>query len=273
MSNKLKYESAYYETIEDTLPVEELIEEYNENIIHFSSKYKDKLYCPECKKVKLTMKKSKSVFLAGFPNDEHGDGCSKIVDIASSKQVKEYVDKVTNKQKINRQLDALLNKMLLHKNEKMKKNKLHSSYDKENYDSTFEVKEENQVKRKTIPRKRLESLDSKKEADQNYVMYYGEVFLEIDKVENIVVKDNTTGEEKYNFDTQKIRIKKINPKTGNKILLCRIEINGYKIEKLKDVLSVVDDDKTYKVALLGKVTKKEIYNNFKLEHPEYFILK
>lgn len=93
MSQKHKFDTFYFIDDDCIHPLSDISSIDNDVYI---KKYKEKIYCPECKKVQLSLThKANSVYLRSYPNQEHENDsdfqCSYFFESANTKEVKEYV--------------------------------------------------------------------------------------------------------------------------------------------------------------------------------------
>lgn len=122
-----KYDSSAYHSDNDRwniISVENLIEQYSENDKLFYKKYKQRLYCPECKQVLLSFvdSKDKKQHLRAYPNLHHADTCSYSLDEVSPQQFETYLSDNKNIQAIQNRLRAMIHMLL--RNEELNTNPL-----------------------------------------------------------------------------------------------------------------------------------------------------
>lgn len=230
----ISFEEFYY--IDDgqlhkLLDVQDEYEHNNGDI----SKYRGRMFCPECKQAELsfTHKTSKRrAFLSKIPSSNHKVGCSFMYDYASNKEMKEFIEELTDKE-IQDRLESMLNRLL----PREKKEDVGETNDVENNPFIIEREGENKNRiRKSIRRKSIGSWFDKSE--ENIVsIFYGHVKLEIEEVKTkngICFRWNVKTKKENNW------IKKTSIFRG----------------KIKDK---IDENKTYDIAVLGCI---EFYKDF-----------
>ena len=225
------FEKFYYSKDNKIHGISEIQKVYNQ--YHGDiSQYRDQMFCPECKKAKLSfthMTSTKRAFLSKLPSSDHVEGCSFKHDSASKSEIVEFIKELSANQ-IQDRLEAALNQLLL------KKSKVGNDASNECKENPLVIKVDNSKGssiRKFIPKKSLNSWFDKLEA-HNMFIFYGNVKLEIESIKNqyyrLIVKT-----EKHNQWKKKTSI-----------------FRGI-------IQDNIDEEKIYDIAVLGEI---EFYNDF-----------
>lgn len=231
----VSFKEFYYTEDNQLHDLSEIQKEYKQNNGDIS-KYRGKMFCPECKKTELrfTHKTSnKREFLSKLPSSNHSEGCSFIHDYATYKEIKEFAEKLSDKQ-IQDRLEAALNQLL------SKEGKEISDLTNDDKKNPFiiEVKDKDGSRiRKSIPRKSIKSWFDKLE-EKKICIFYGQVKLQSKEV-------TTKNGIRYKWI---VKIKKMKNEWETKTSIFR--------GTAKDN---IDEEKIYDIAVLGEI---EFYNDF-----------
>lgn len=156
----------------------EVQEEYKENNGDIS-KYLDKMYCPECKRAKLSFThktSSRREFLSKIPSSAHTNSCSFNHNPVTKSEIKKVTETLSDAQ-IQDRLEAALNQLL-----PKKANECSVILDNVKTNPfIIEVQNEKDKKiiRKSIPRKSINALFDKSEENKIYIFYGRVKFKEI----------------------------------------------------------------------------------------------
>lgn len=89
-----------------------LVDDSVEKAKLYQKKYKDRLYCPECKNALLNFKyNSKTPYLSKNSNSNHADNCSHIHPLATKKETKEVLRKMSPEDK-QRRLKSVVSNLI-----------------------------------------------------------------------------------------------------------------------------------------------------------------
>lgn len=145
------------------------------------SKYRDKMYCPECKSAKLSFThktSSRREFLSKIPSSDHTNSCSFNHNPVTKSEIKKVTETLSDAQ-IQDRLEAALNQLLPKKSNE-------SSVilaDVKTNPFIIEVQNENdKIIRKSIPRKSINAWFDKSEENKIYI-FYGRVKFKYEKIE------------------------------------------------------------------------------------------
>lgn len=183
------FDNFYYSSEGKLHDLEEIQQEYDRNNGNIS-KYRGKIYCPECRKAELSFTHRTTrtrEFLSRKPTSNHNEECSYFYDSTDKKkEIKSYVGNLNDNQ-IEDRLESTLN-YLLNLENKAQVVESNPTLQEENSIVLEENKNKVTVKRKTIPRKSINGWFDKSEANNTYI-FYGTVMLE---VEEFVAKNKKT---------------------------------------------------------------------------------
>ena len=149
----VSFEEFYYSKDNQIHDISEVQKEYDQCSGDIS-KFKNQMFCPECKKAKLSFTHRtsfKRAFLSKKRSSDHVEGCSFIHDSASKRDILEYIKQLSTNQ-IQDRLEAALNQLLL------KKSKADNDASNECKDNPLVIKVDNPRGsgiRKFIPRKSI----------------------------------------------------------------------------------------------------------------------
>lgn len=220
----------------------EIQKEYEQNDGDIS-RFRNKMFCPECEKAKLSFTHKtfkKRAYLSTLKTSNHVKGCSYNYDLISKRAAKKFVDNLTDKQ-VHDRLEAMLNQLL----PREKAEKVGCVTDVEKNPFVIEVETSpRQTSRRAIPQKSMNSwFDSE---DENKVfLFYGKVRLEVKKI-------TTKKGERYKLIVKTER--------DNEWIIKTSIYRGV----AKDA---IDENKTYDLAVLGHL---EFYNNLRQIATENF---
>lgn len=132
--------------------------------------YDQDMYCPECKKAKLTFAHETSkrrAYLRTIPSSNHVSGCSFNYEYASNKTIKTIVSSMTNDE-INDRLNSIMNMLC----KDMSVTNQHSNYDANESKNPMLIQcnTGKVIKTKAFPRK---SLNCWVDHNENIYAYYG----------------------------------------------------------------------------------------------------
>ena len=230
----VSFEEFYYSKDNQIHDISEVQKEYDQCSGDIS-KFKNQMFCPECKKAKLSFTHRtsfKRAFLSKKRSSDHVEGCSFIHDSASKRDILEYIKQLSTNQ-IQDRLEAALNQLLL------KKTKADNDASNECKDNPLVIKVDNPRGsgiRKFIPRKSINSWFDKLEECKMFI-FYGHVKLEIENIK----KENIT------FFRLIIKAKKQNQWIKKTSIFRGITKDN------------IDEEKIYDIAVLGEI---EFYNGF-----------
>lgn len=179
MQNK-SFNEFYYSVDKKIHFLEEVQEEYEKNSGNIT-KFRGDMFCPECRVAKLgfthkTLKKRE--FLSKLPSSSHKENCSYINDYATKKELKEFVNSLSNQQ-IQDRLEAVLNNLLNKQQEES--NKIDNTQETNPFVINKVNKITNSTVRKSIPRKSIRSWFDKDTENQLFV-FYGTVKLDVEEI-------------------------------------------------------------------------------------------
>lgn len=175
MSNT-SFEKFWYTKDNQLHNLSEVQKEYKENNGDIS-KYRDKMYCPECKSAKLSFThrtSSRREFLSKIPSSDHTNSCSFNHNPVTKNKIKKATETLSDAQ-IQDRLEAALNQLLPKKANE-------SSVlldDVKTNPFIIEVQNENdKIIRKSIPRKSINACFDKSEENKTYIFYTSIMFRE-----------------------------------------------------------------------------------------------
>lgn len=272
MSNDLKFEEAFVSTVDEPILLDKLVKIHEDDIEFYNMNYKGKLFCSACKQAALTLRaNAKTPHLSTLKNTKHKKGCDFEVKVGTNSQTTNYIENVNNKEQVGRKLDSLLDRMFDVSKDKNKET-IGTLKQKNTEDEklTFEINNKGMVERKAFPRKRIDSLFRKDEDDKGYVMYYGEVFMEIGEVVEKKKESST-------YHVVNIKIYILNHNTKKRTYVCSLGIFNENIEPILEKLQFVENNTMYKIAFIGKIKGRKV-NGFRLNsctinHPEFLKVK
>lgn len=142
------------------------------------SKYRDKMYCPECKRAKLSFThktSSRREFLSKIPSFDHTNSCSFNHTPVTKNEIKKVTETLSDAQ-IQDRLEAALNQLL-----PKKANESTEILDdvKTNPFIIDVLNENDKIIRKSIPRKSINARFDKSEENKIYIFYGRVKFKEI----------------------------------------------------------------------------------------------
>ena len=132
--------------------------------------YHQDMYCPECKKAKLTFvhkTKKKRAYLRKIPSSNHESGCSYNYEYVSNKTINTIVHSMSNAE-IDDRLNAMMN--MLCKDTSAKNESSNNEATKSKNPMLIQCNTGNVIKSKAIPRK---SLNCWVDHNENIYAYYG----------------------------------------------------------------------------------------------------
>lgn len=176
MSNT-SFEKFWYSKDNQLHNLSEVQKEYQENNGDIS-KYRHKMYCPECKRAKLSFTHKTSnrrEFLSKIPSSDHTNGCSFNYNPVTKNEIKKVTETLSDAQ-IQDRLEAALNQLLPKKANE-------SSvilHEVEANPFIIDVQNKNdKIVRKSIPRKSINAWFKKFEENKIYIFYGRVKFKEI----------------------------------------------------------------------------------------------
>ena len=231
---KMRFVEFYYTDDKQLHDLYEVQKEYKEKKGDIS-KYRGKMFCPECKIAELSFTHQTShrrEFLSKKPSSEHLTGCSYRHEYASKRELKQFAKSLDEKQ-IQDRLEAALNQLMTKKTNicNIGDNRLN----KNPFIMSLANKKGSRI-RKSIPRKSVLSWFDKSEKNKIFI-FYGRVKLECEEV-------NTKNGTRFRLI---IYIKKQN-EWKRKTSIYR--------DIIKDK---IDPEKFYDIAVLGEIN---FYNGF-----------
>ena len=242
-----KFEEFYYLTENRLCSLYEIEQEYR-YLDRSMSRYTDCMYCPECKKAKLTYRhgsNGKHGYLAKLPSSNHDITCTYNYEEGSKKVVTQYIDSLSEG-KLQDKLETALNLLI------RSKQKNNVEVDNKGMRDTFLIRTNNtkeSQKYVTIPRKSLNSwLD--KECEEVPYIFYGKVRV---KLRSMISK---IGNEYYMLDLLTAK------RDGTWKYKISVFLNKYMYYHCK--IDSLLEDKDYAVALCGKISSEYGYMQIKL---------
>lgn len=197
--------------------------------------YDQDMYCPECKKAKLTFVHETSkrrAYLRTIPSSNHVSGCSFNYEYASNKTIKTIVNSMTNDE-INDRLNSIMNMLC----KDMSVTNQHSNYDANESKNPMLIQcnTGKVIKTKAFPRK---SLNCWVDHNENIYAYYGK------KVNLKVVEKHRESDDSI-FYLLEIRTKNIKGEWNLKATI-------YRHKKPLDI----DENALYNIAFIGFFDQK-----------------
>ena len=197
--------------------------------------YDQDMYCPECKKAKLTFAHETSkrrAYLRTIPSSNHVSGCSFNYEYASNKTIKTIVNSMTNDE-INDRLNSIMNMLC----KDMSVTNQHSNYDANESKNPMLIQcnTGKVIKTKAFPRK---SLNCWVDHNENIYAYYGK------KVNLKVVEKHRESDDSI-FYLLEIRTKNIKGEWNLKATI-------YRHKKPLDI----DENALYNIAFIGFFDQK-----------------
>lgn len=197
--------------------------------------YDQDMYCPECKKAKLTFVHETSkrrAYLRTIPSSNHVSGCSFNYEYASNKTIKTIVNSMTNDE-INDRLNSIMNMLC----KDMSVTNQHSNYDANESKNPMLIQcnTGRVIKTKAFPRK---SLNCWVDHNENIYAYYGK------KVNLKVVEKHRESDDSI-FYLLEIRTKNIKGEWNLKATI-------YRHKKPLDI----DENALYNIAFIGFFDQK-----------------
>ncbi len=186
----LKYDKFYY--VDDKSSKHLVNEIFVLKDEEYYEKYKDRIYCPSCEKVKLALThRNDYKYLKGYPKHLHDLECPYNFDIAENKVIEKYVNKLRNKGKIKSLLDSVVRLLLFPKLPR------HNDVDKNDFKEPLFInttKNKKTVTKKRIPHYSFKSWGANIPQNQLFV-FYGKVHISqfVNKnIEYLHIKDIKT---------------------------------------------------------------------------------
>ncbi|WGE33961.1 hypothetical protein NYR61_10925 [Actinobacillus genomosp. 1] len=195
------------------------------------ARYKGNLFCPECRKARLSFVSKTNNRVAHFrmtQNQQHKDGCSYIHEYATKDIVTEYVKDLTEKQ-IENKLNAIMN--MLCKSDARAVNQSVNSEKNKNNPMVIHISQNN-----TNHSLRRKSLSGWLDVDEKQLyVFYGKVKLAFEK------KNGKCGD----FYILHIKTKNSNNEWKNKVNLTSSRI-----------FENINENSIYRIAMIGSLNKK-----------------
>ena len=226
---KVKFDEFYFKDENRILDIN-IIKEYARKNDGNIKKYQDRIFCPECKKARLTFVNGyNSQYLRATRIKEHEESCTYNYEYEEDKIVREYINNLDG-MKIKNKLISVIN--ILNKEQISKNDSKTNSFMKIEK-NPFIIQEGKERKVKSIRIKKISSnIDD--EDNEKICLLYGEA--KINNVKNENKKEKTTF---YTLQLSTYDLK-------NKIWKVKLSVNyNKKID--------VDRDAIYYIAMIGEI--------------------
>lgn len=242
--SKCKFEDAFCSKSGRIIDIAEVSDLYASNPAEYK-KISDNLYCPECKKAKLSFVNGSTKYFRTFKGSLHNENCSLIQDLMNVKQTTDFIRNTENRDAILRQITSALT-MLFNDNSKKAIKKTNVTELDET--QTITGVSTNYKKRKRIARKRIDLPFSDEDFNAPKI-FYGKVCALWEKENN-----------KYKLLLYSLKTKR---------LLCKIFVTEKVYQYIPEKYKL---EKSFKcgISFLANFQKRvETYHITNLGHSDY----
>lgn len=171
----MKFEEVYYKVENRVLPLYDIEDIYFNSPSEYVNKYKEHLFCPECRIARLSFNNAELPYFSTYPRALHGDDCSLTQDEASAKITTDFLKDKRNLDEISRQINSVVRILL---EEKTETNSIKRTIKNttNNNGSKIVATKKHTHKKPRVPRKRI---DIPFRSDDYNVekIFYGDVLL------------------------------------------------------------------------------------------------
>lgn len=251
MSNNKTFDECYF-SMENRIEYLDNIIDYVKNNKEDLGKYKDCIFCPECKIAELSyvhQTTKRRAFLRRKPSTQHKQNCSYNFEYSSSKFSNQYYEKLDSNQ-IEDKMNSAMRELFKNEDGLDRKNFIGNNTNYEENPFVQKIEISGEKTKKSLRRKNLEKyLD--KEIEGQLHLFYGEVKI-------------TVFEKEYKKENGEYKIYFLNLFCLNKKGEWTKRISIYR-GGIKDTIIA---DKIYKIVAVGtmdfsqRIPKLELYNKY-----------
>ncbi len=157
----MKFEEAFCAELSRLITVDDATKVLRAKPTFFAEKVRNSLFCPECRKPKLSFHNAAIPYFSTYPLDRHDIECQLRQDEMTKNQTKEFIKQKINKDAIVRQAESLLAMLL--SNDICKKFITHHTNETDTAPANVKAWERRKINR--IPRKRIDCAFSEEDYD------------------------------------------------------------------------------------------------------------
>ncbi len=250
----MKFTEAYHPDENSNIPLETIVNVFNNDPKSFENRYRGNLFCPKCHEAKLYFSNAKHPYLGTYHSKPHAIDCSLSQKKTNSKSIKTFLDDSEhNEEEIRRQLHNAIHALLKSKVSPASQSKA----DKEGGGASKPLKYKRpsakaEAKSKRIPRKRIDGRFRTDDYARTKV-FYGTVYIKWE--------EKRLREDLYHY----IRVSNA---TSHK-LICSVSLSPSVYENISDNFRAIDNT-ICEIAFVGDLNKPNEFEDW--NRKEFVIL-